>query len=38
MYKFRRNGYCANPNAEIKSFVFSSKNKELRDKVELEGE
>lgn len=25
MYQFKRDGYCANPNADIKGYVFSSK-------------
>ena len=30
MYKFRKNGYCADPDLSAKGFVFGSKLKEFR--------
>lgn len=38
MHRFRKLGYCANPDPAAKGLLFASKNKELKDKVELEGE
>lgn len=30
MYEFRRDGYCSNPNTEVKGLVFSERNAELK--------
>jgi len=38
MYRFRRDGYCADPDTETKGLVFSSKLKQFKEKSELEGE
>ena len=35
MYQFRRDGFCANPNTDIKGLVFSQKNRDLKDKAEF---
>ena len=35
MYQFRRDGYCANPNTDVKGFIFSDKNQELKDQAEF---
>lgn len=34
LYQYRRDGYAANPNTNIKGYVFSSKLNELKEKVE----
>lgn len=34
LYQFRREGYCPNPNADIKGYVITSKSG--LDKVECE--